>query len=74
MHDKLEEIKNTLKNSLDIRYFEDNLSIVYYYLEFKHHEPSDRYLIVSDKYLNGEGFIITSFFTNKIMGIKWKTK
>jgi 2-polyprenyl-3-methyl-5-hydroxy-6-metoxy-1,4-benzoquinol methylase len=28
-------------------------------------------VIASD--LNGEGFIITSFFTNKIIGLKWKT-
>ena len=34
-------------------------------------DPSERYLLVSVKYLNGEGFVITSFFTNKITGAKW---
>ncbi|MBS3074724.1 hypothetical protein J4447_04735 [Candidatus Pacearchaeota archaeon] len=29
---------------------------------------------IHDKYLNGNGFVITSFFTNKITGQIWKTK
>jgi hypothetical protein len=35
-------------------------------------EVSERYLFVSVNYLNGDGFIITSFYTNKITGSKWK--
>lgn len=69
MHDPIENIKSTLENSTTIRY-ENN--ITYFYKEFKHMDPSERYLMVSVKYLNGEGFVITSFFTNKLTGEKWK--
>ncbi len=34
----------------------------------------ERYLLVAVKYLNGEGFVITSFFTNKITGLRWKIR
>lgn len=37
-------------------------------------EYDERYLLVAVKYLNGEGFVITSFFTNKVTGLKWKKK
>ncbi|MEK6811231.1 MAG: PBECR2 nuclease fold domain-containing protein [Nanoarchaeota archaeon] len=69
MHDPIENIKETLKNPTTIRY-ENNIN--YFYKEFKHLDPSERYLMVSVKYLNGNGFIITSFFTNKLTGEKWK--
>ena len=42
----------------------------YLYKEFKDMPPEEKYLFISVKYLNGEGFIITSFFTNKITGLK----
>ena len=69
MHDPIENIKETLKNPTTIRY-ENNIN--YFYKEFKHLDPSERYLMVSVKYLNDNGFIITSFFTNKLTGEKWK--
>jgi hypothetical protein len=73
MHDQIENIQLTLQTTSIIRYFEDDENVLYFYKEFKHRDPSERYLLVSVKYLNGEGFIITSFFTNKITGLKWKT-
>ena len=74
MHDKLEEIKNTIINPSATRINEDDENVVYYYKEFKNNGPEERYLLVSIKYLNGEGFVITSFFTNKITGVKWQAK
>lgn len=74
MHDILEEIKNTIINPSTARINEDDESVVYYYKEFKDNDPEERYLLVSIKYLNGEGFVITSFFTNKITGVKWQAK
>jgi len=74
MHDSLEEIKSTIKNSIITRYNEEDESISYFYKEFKENEPSERYLLVAVKYLNNEGFIITSFYTNKITGLKWTIK
>ncbi len=72
MHESLEKIKETLERPLTIRYFEDDLDVIYFYKEYKENEPSEKYLLVSVKYLNGAGFVITSFFTNRIGGIKWK--
>ncbi len=74
MHEQLENIKSTIQNPATIRYNEEDEEVLYYYKEFKNNGPEERYLLVSVKYLNGNGFIITSFFTNKITGLKWKTK
>ncbi|PIN92913.1 hypothetical protein COU54_05095 [Candidatus Pacearchaeota archaeon CG10_big_fil_rev_8_21_14_0_10_31_24] len=74
MDDSIEKIKKALENPTTIRYNENDEKVRYYYLEFKSNYPSERYLLISVKYLNNHGFIITSFFTNKITGIKWKVK
>lgn len=71
MHDQLENIKITIQNPTTIRYYGEDEDVRYFYKEFKEREPLERYLLVSVKYLNGEGFIITSFFTDKITGLKW---
>ena len=70
----LEEIKSTIENPLTIRYFKDDEKVRYFYKHFKNNPSEESYLLVSIKYLNGEGFIITSFFTDKITGIKWQMK
>ena len=69
---RLETIKDTIINSMVIRYFEEDEDVRYFYKHFKNNPIEERYLLVSVKYLNGEGFIITSFFTDKITGIKWQ--
>jgi len=71
---QIELIKETLKQPLTIRYFSEDESVRYFYKDLKNKSPQERYLFVSVKYLNGDGFVITSFFTNKIKGIKWKAK
>ena len=73
MNDPIENIKDALKNSFAIRYEYDK-SVLYFYKELKQMPSSERYLMVSVKYLNGNGFVITSFFTNKITGKIWKEK
>ncbi len=73
MHENLEDIQLTLKKPLTIM-SEDDESVLYFYKEFKNYETTEKYLLVSVKYLNGKGFVITSFFTNKITGSKWKIK
>ena len=70
MHEQVENIKITLRNPTTTRYNEEDENIRYFYKEFKNRDPSERYLLVSVKYLNGNGFVITSFFTNRITGIK----
>ena|SRR3989344_8597031 len=73
MDNSLERIKETIKNCTIIRYDEFNEKINYFYREYKDMDSRERYLFVSVIYLNGDGFIITSFYTNKITGSKWKT-
>ena len=72
MHDSLEIIKRAIQNTTTIRHNEEDDTVVFFYREFKENNSSERYLFVSVKYLNGEGFIITSFYTNRITGSKWK--
>ena len=74
MHKQLENIQDTLKNPTKVRFFEDDKTVLHFYRDFKHRDQLERYLLVSVRYLNGSGYIITSFFTNKITGQKWQTK
>ena len=67
MHDKLELIKLTIKSPKIVRHYKDP-QVRYFYDDDKVRSPSERYLLVSVKYLNGEGYVITSFFTNKVTG------
>ena len=70
--EQLENIKSAIQNPTTIRYNEDDENVLHYYKEFKNNNPEEKYLLISVKYLNGSGFIITAFFTNKITGLKWK--
>ena len=63
MHDQLENIKETLKNPTKITDFEYGSNVKFYYRYYKNRK---KYLFISVKYLNGEGYIITSFYTDKI--------
>ena len=72
-YESIERIKNAIKNPTTIRYNEEDESVNYFYKEYKDMDNYERYLLVSVKYLNGDGFVITSFYTNKITGSKWKT-
>jgi len=72
MHEYREEIRHTLKEPLTIRVEEEKENVIYFYREYKERDPAERYLLVAVKYLNGNGFIITSFFTNRITGRPWK--
>ena len=64
MADKLEDIKQTLiKPTLIVPHkFDDAMRN--YYLYYKHKK---QYLLVSVKYLNGEGYVASSFITRKII-------
>ena len=72
MHDSIENIKTTLEKPTTVRYKEEDETVSFFYKEFKHNDSSEKYLLVSVKYLNDEGFVITAFYTNKITGTKWK--
>jgi hypothetical protein len=64
MSNQIDQIIETLKSPQTIRTFEYDSNVKFYYRYYKN---TGQYLFVSVKYLNGEGFIITSFFTDKIL-------
>ncbi|MBI4439913.1 hypothetical protein HY638_02985 [Candidatus Woesearchaeota archaeon] len=61
----IEEIKETLENPIQIKSYEFDEEVKYYYKHLKQ-KPLAGYLLVIVKYLNGEGFIITSYFVRNI--------
>ena len=63
MSSALEKIKETLQNPLCITEFEFDPNVRFYH---RHYKERKEYLLVSVKYLNGDGFIISSFYTDKI--------
>ena len=64
MANKLEDIKRALINPLIIVPHKYNENMKNYYLYYKLDKD---YLLVSVKYLNGNGFVATAFITKKIM-------
>ena len=63
MLNKIDAIKEALQHPDKITPFEFDPNVRFFY---KYHKSRKEYLFASVKYLNGEGFVITSFFTNKI--------
>ena len=60
----LEEIKETLINPLQITVSKyDPEQVCYYY---HYNKEKRKYLFLAVKYLNGEGFIITSYYMRNI--------
>jgi len=64
MSDKLEDLKIALINPLIIVPHKYDITMRNYYLYYKLHKD---YLLVSVKYLNGEGYIATAFVTRKLV-------
>ena len=62
----LEEIKDTLENPVKIASYSIDENVKYYYRYFKERKSRARHLLVIVKYLNGNGFIITSYFVKSI--------
>ena len=66
MSDKVYEIEEIIKNPLIIITDEEDERVRYYYKYYKNIKQKAKYLLVSVKYLNGGGYVITSFYTDKI--------
>ncbi len=62
----LEEIKETLVKPDAITDYSIDENVRYYYRYFKHIKSKNKYLLVIVRYLNGEGFIIKSYFEDRI--------
>ena len=63
MSDKIEQIKETLLNPTKITIAGYDEEVKFYY---RYYKDRNECLFISVKYLNGEGYIITSFYTDKI--------
>ena len=63
MANQLSQIEETLKNPDSITEQSYDPKVRFYY---KYYKERREYLFISIKYLNGDGFIITSFYTDKI--------
>ena len=74
MQDPLDNILMTLRDPLGIRSENPESKVLYFYKEFKQMHSLERYLLVPVRYLNGKGFVITSFFTNRMTGERWTAK
>ncbi|MDP3027541.1 MAG: PBECR2 nuclease fold domain-containing protein [Nanoarchaeota archaeon] len=61
----IEEIEETLKNPLKIIEAEEDF--VAYYKHFKHRKESAKYLKIIVKYLNGDGYVISSYFVKDML-------
>src|SRR3989344_7834064 len=62
----LEEIKETLIRPDAITDYSLDNNVRYYYKYFKHIKSRNKYLLVIVKYLNGDGFVIKSYFESRI--------
>jgi len=63
MSNRMEQIKDALLHPDAINRVEYDAGLRFYY---RYDKGRKEYLFVSVKYLNGEGFIITSFYTDRI--------
>tara|TARA_Y100000310_G_scaffold324156_1_gene385660 strand:- start:732 stop:1031 length:300 start_codon:yes stop_codon:yes gene_type:complete len=64
--DKLYEIEEIIENSLIIKMSKYDKNVRFYYKHYKNLKQKSKYLLVAVKYLNGIGYIITSFYVNAI--------
>ncbi len=62
----LEDIKEIIENPDKITQSLLDDKISYFYKFYKHKKGSNKYLLTIIKYLNGDGFVISSYFVNKI--------
>lgn len=67
---KIKEVEDIVKNPEIMRFSEYDKNVKFYFRTCKDMKSEAQYIIIIVKYLNGEGFIITSFYTNKILGRK----
>ena len=64
MEKYIEEIKDTIKNPDKI--IEPLYNKRYYYKNYKYLKKPNQFILVIVKYLNDDGFIITSYLEEKI--------
>ena len=66
MHKYIEEIKETLQKPDKITSYSFDENIKYFYKGYKHLDKPNKFVLVIAKYLNGEGYVISSYLESKI--------
>jgi len=61
-----ELIKETLENPVKITYYNYDETVYKFYKHYKNRLYPENFLLVLVKYLNGDGFVITTYFMDKI--------
>ena len=64
----LDDIKHVLVSPELIRKSKYDENVRFYYKYYKERASAAKHLLTAIKYLNGVGFVITSFYTNKVKG------
>jgi hypothetical protein len=74
MKEQLHHMKEALVDPDEIRESMHTPSIWMFYKLYPHSPVSEKYLLVIVKVSDGEGFIVTAFFTDKLKkgGLLWK--
>lgn len=67
LFNQIESIKGTIITPLAIINSLSDENIRYYYTYNKKIKSREKYLLIIIKYLNGNGFIITSYYTQRII-------
>lgn len=69
-------VEETLVDPDEVRESARSSSIWLFYKFYANTPVSEKYLLVIVEILNGEGFIVTAFFTDKVKkgGLIWKKK
>ena len=66
MANHIEEMKETIEKADKITISMMDENVRYYYKYYKNKKGFNKYSLVIVKYLNGDGFVISSYFVNKI--------
>jgi len=76
MENQRSRVKETLVDPDEVRESVRSSSIWLFYKLYTETPVSKKYLLVAVQVLNGEGFIVTAFFTDKVKkgGLIWKKK
>jgi len=66
IHKYMEEIKETLQKPDKINSYSFDENVKYFYKGYKYLDKPNKFMLVVVKYLNGEGYIISSYLETKI--------
>ncbi len=66
---ELENIKSAVTSPEFIKNSEYDENVRFYYRYYKDRKSHAKYLLTAIKHLNGDGFVITAFYTNKVKGL-----